>query len=432
MDTEKAKGVARTLLRQLENVHSERRDKLYKFAVRCETAAAISNMIRLARGLPGIVLQHDQLDANPNLLNVLNGTIELDTGTFRPHNPDDLCTLIAPVHYQPDAQAPLWHTCLEHWQPNPDIRNYLQLEAGAATTGQPTETCSVHYGPGGNGKSRYIGALAAVLGEYSVELHESLLMVTKHEQHATVIATLFRARLALASETPAGGRINESVIKRLTGGDRLRARRMREDEWAFWPTHTVIMATNHLPHVSGRDEGIWRRIRLIPWQVSIPRQDQAPRLADKLRAEASGILNWLLAGAQRFLADGLNNIPDAVTAATDNYRESEDVISRFAAERLTLGVGRITTEELRKEVVAWCTENGLPDIKQPDLAAYLTERGHEAKQGRVGGKKKTVWHGVSAADSTLLSSDDAQVSQSRPPPSVSRYSAPLTRGDRSE
>jgi putative DNA primase/helicase len=244
-------------------------------------------MVRLARGAPGILVEHEQLDAQPYLLNCLNGTVDLRNGTLQAHDPGDLLTLQCPVAYDPDAQAPLWEACIERWQPDLTVRDYVQLRAGAGATGHPTETVDVDYGSGGNGKSKFWGAIQHVLGPYTVVPHKSLLVAQRHEQHATVVANLFRKRLAVASETKAADVLDDEQVKNLTGGDRLSGRRMREDPWEFQPTHTLVMFSNHKPSVRGRDEGIWRRLRLVPWEVTIPEDERDPNLSAKLAAEAS-------------------------------------------------------------------------------------------------------------------------------------------------
>ena len=192
-------------------------------------------------------MKHEELDANPYILNCANGTVDLRTGELRRHNPGDLCTKQSPVDYDPNATAPLWEKCLDRWQPDIDIREYLQRSIGAGACGLQTETLDIHHGNGGNGKSKFIGPSSAALGDYTVEPHKSLLVNSRHEQHATTVTSLFRARLAVAHETSQRDSLNEAQVKNLTGNDRLRARRMREDEWSFDPSHTLIMVTNNLP-----------------------------------------------------------------------------------------------------------------------------------------------------------------------------------------
>jgi putative DNA primase/helicase len=303
--TEHAKQVARRLFHVAADLARDERRAVLRFAAKCETAASIANMLRLARGVPGVLVDHHDLDADPWLLNVQNGTIELRTGALRDHDPDDLLTMQAPVIYDPAATAPLWTACLETWQPDPDVRGFLQRAIGSAVTGHPVEHLFANVGTGANGKSKCFATVSAVLGPFAVIPHKSLIVASKHEGHPTHVASLFRARMLVAPETSQDDRLDEEMVKNLTGGDQLRARRMREDEWTFAPTHTTFMHTNHRPRIRGVDEGIWRRLRLIPWSVTIPLGERDEHLADKLLMERSGILNWIVAGALAWQERGL-------------------------------------------------------------------------------------------------------------------------------
>jgi putative DNA primase/helicase len=382
LTTEMAKRVARALLRLATTISDkEERQKVWAWAVRSESSGAIANMIHLARGVDGILTEHEDLDADPCLLNVRNGTIDLRTGELRPHDPDDLLTMQCPVAYDTDATAPLWKACLERWQPDADVRRYLQIRTGAGTTGIPTETVDIDVGPGGNGKSVFHGGAKHVLGDYATEPHKSLLVAQRHEQHATVVATMFRVRYAVASETSAGDRLDEASIKNLTGRDRMRARRMREDEWSFDPSHTLVVFSNHRPRITGTDHGIWRRVRFVPWETTITEPDRD--LPAKLRDEASGILRWLVDGARQFLADEWK-VPSAVTVATDQYRADEDTVARFIGECCRLGPGWYTyADQLRQRYEAWCRDEDVAPRAAQAVAEELKRRGvHRAPTGR--------------------------------------------------
>jgi P4 family phage/plasmid primase-like protien len=404
--TEIAKQVAKGLFELAAKTAHNNPDEakpIWEWALKSCASGAITAMIRLARGAPGIIVQHEQLDADPWLLNVTNGSIDLRTGKLRPHNPTDLCTMQAPVTYDPNATAPLWQECLQRWQPDNTILNYLQVRAGASAAGIPTETVDIDYGCGGNGKSKFHGAIQHVLGPYATVPHKSLLVAARFEQHPTVIADLFRKRLAVASETQAAEALNDEAVKNLTGGDRLKGRRMREDPWEFWPTHTLIMFSNHKPAVHGRDEGIWRRLRLVPWQVTIPDNERDEDLARKLQAEAPGILRWIVDGGVRFKAEGLHP-PPAVRNATNQYRADEDTIGRFIAEALdidTTETGLRTTWcyscDIKAELDDWCAEQCIEEPpRMNEIAATLRQQGCEdGGRKKVHGKRSTIWHGVS-------------------------------------
>jgi P4 family phage/plasmid primase-like protien len=395
--TKMSKGVARGLFKLLPKAkNTDERERIWNWAIKSESAGAIAAMIRLARG--DVLVEHEDLDANPYLLNVRNGTIDLRTGQLRPADPTDLCTLQCPVAYKPNTRAPLWETCVERWQPDPEVRQYVQIRAGAGATGKPTETVDVDYGSGGNGKSKFWGAIQHVLGPYATIPHKSLLVSQRHEQHSTVVVDLFRVRLAVASETKATDSLEDESVKNLTGGDRLKGRRMREDPWEFAPTHTLVMFSNHRPTVRGRDEGIWRRLRLVPWEVTIPEDERDDHLATKLEAEAEGILRWVVDGARQFITSGLTP-PDAVRAATDRYRADEDVIGRFIHDVLRIGDGWAYSSDIKDELDAWCAEQDIDPPRMNEITEQLRNLGcRDGGRRKIGGKRSTIWHGARIAE----------------------------------
>lgn len=393
--TEEAKSVAREMFRTAVRLAPYDREPMLKWARRSETAAAIAAMVRLARGIPGVLVDHQQLDQQPWLLNVANGVVDLRTGELGPHSPEHLLTIQTPVRFDPDAQAPVWEACLERWQPDPDMRGFLQRVVGSAATGHPVEHLFVNTGAGGNGKSKFYGAVMRVLGPYAIVPDKSLFVLTRHEPHPTVRAELFGARMLLAPETEAGDRLAEAQIKELTGGDRMTGRRMREDPWEFWPTWSAFLHTNHRPAVRGTDEGVWRRIRLIPWDVTIPAAERDAALADKLAAEASGILNWIVAGALEWAARGLDE-PAQVQEATDSYRSDSDMTARFIREAdLELDLaGEIPSADLTLAHEKWCDDSGLRHNEQWQLTSDgLKKLGASPARTRAKGR---FWKGIRA------------------------------------
>jgi putative DNA primase/helicase len=386
--TELAKSVAEELL-----AHCVTRDQ-FDWGMHSENRSAIRSMLDLARGVDGVLIEHEVLDADPFLLNVANGTVDLSTGELRPHDPADLLTLQSSVAFDPDAEAPLWEECLRTWQPDQDVRRYLQIRAGACATGQPTETLDIDYAGGANGKSKFHATIQFVLGPYAVVPHKSLLVAEKHEQHATVFASLFRCRMAVTSETKSADAIDEEKVKSLTGGDRIGACRMREDEWWFDPTHTLIIHTNYKPRIRGTDEAIWRRVRLVPWLVTIPEEDRDPNLQTKLRAEAPGILRWIVEGARIFLADGWD-VPLSVSVATSEYHSGEDVVGRFIHDTLIVGegAGALFFDEIQLLADAWRQREGLDYNFRPRSLAEALQRTGAENLGRVTmqGVKRTKW-----------------------------------------
>jgi putative DNA primase/helicase len=375
--TEIAKQVPRRMLQLAVTLNGRERDDLWQWAKRSEAASRLAAMVRLARGINGVETNYNDLDADPYLLNAPNGTIDLRTGQLLEHNPEHLLTLQTPALYAPEAGAPAWDACVQRWQPDPDRRDYLQRAVGSGVTGQPVDKFFVNVGDGGNGKSQFFGAIAAALGDYHVIPHKSLLIAQRHDQHDTVKADLFRTRIAVAAETDQGARLDESKIKDLTGGDLLAARRMYENPWKFAPTWTLFLHTNHRPQVRDLSEGIWRRLRLIRWTVTIPERERDPKLAGRLAAEASGILNWLVAGSLAWQERGLAE-PAAIATDTDAWRLAEDSIGRWLAERAVIGPAfHASSVALRESYGRWCDRNGERAGTAKALGAELERRGFQ-------------------------------------------------------
>jgi putative DNA primase/helicase len=275
----------------------EARKALAKHAMRSEAENRIQAMISLAKSEVPVMPQ--DLDASAWLFNTKNGTIDLRTGELRPHRREDLITKIAPVDYAPGAFAPLWTATLERVLPSPELRGFFKKLCGYALSGDSSEhLLPVLYGTGANGKSTVLNTLLAIAGDYGMQAAPDLL-VAKKGGHPTELADLFGMRLVASIEVEDGRKLAEGLVKQLTGGDRVKARRMRENFWEFEPTHTVFMAVNHKPIVKGTDLGIWRRIRLIPFTETIAPADQDKQLPEKLRAELPGVLAWAVEGCWR-------------------------------------------------------------------------------------------------------------------------------------
>lgn len=401
---ELAKDVGRALKEEAAACRDETRAKqLFKFAWRSLNSHGVSGMVDLARGVEGVPLDHERLDTDGWLLGVENGVVDLRTGTLRPASGADLITLRAPVVYDPHAIAPRWMQAMEEWFPDPELRAYVKRVAGSALVGgQRDHALIIHYGDGRNGKGTFTRAIQHVLGPYFVVIHLSLLVQTRHAEHDTVKAELFRRRLAVASETERRVKLNESSVKNLTGGDRITARRMREDPWEFDPTHSLWLQTNHLPEISGRDTGIWSRIRVVKWEATFTGAKQDRDLDATLRAEAPGILRWLVEGCREWQEHGLAE-PEAVVRETLAYRQKEDVLTRFAADvglefRTDL---EIQAGELQELLTDWAQEEGVRPPTQ-DVGGWLRENGATKAQRRVRvdgqTKRRKFWVGVGIDD----------------------------------
>jgi putative DNA primase/helicase len=299
---------------------------VFKWAAKSQERRSIENMLAMARSEDGIAVDASALDADQWVLNVRNGTLDLRTGQLRPHDPADLITKIAPVAFDAAAACPLWTSILERVVPDTDTRAFLKRAVGYALTGDVGEHCLFFlHGTGRNGKSTFVNTLQSLLGDYAREGAPSLLLSKRNESHPTEVAALFGSRFVSCQEVEQGRTWAESTIKSLTGGDRITARRMREDFWEFAPTHKFFVCGNHRPRVRGGDEGIWSRMRLVPFEQFIRESERDPNLPAKLAAELPGILNWAIAGCLEWQKAGLQQ-PSAVATATAGYREAEDVV----------------------------------------------------------------------------------------------------------
>jgi putative DNA primase/helicase len=321
---------------------------------------------------------------------VENGTIDLHTGELHPHKREDLITKLAPVEYDAEAVAPNFEAFLEQVLPSEELRRFVQRAIGYSLTGDVSEQVLLFmYGAGANGKSTLINAVLSMLGDYGMQAAPELL-TAKQGTHPTELADLQGARLAASVEVEDGRRLAESLVKQLTGGDRIKARFMRQDFFEFEPTHKVILAANHKPTIRGTDHAIWRRIKLIPFEVTIPKAKQDPRLFAKLRGELPGILAWAVRGCLEWQRDGLGE-PEEVRKATEAYRAEMDVLAAYIDERCWLGANaEAQAKPLFDDYRSWCDANGERSESQRRFATRLAERGLEKE--KVGGVVK--WYGI--------------------------------------
>jgi putative DNA primase/helicase len=382
-----AKKTARGILDEAKQARTEeQRDELLSFARRSESASRLQAMVSLARSEEGVAIATDHLDSDPWLFNVQNGTIDLRTGELSPHRREALITKIAGATYDPNAEAPLWHAFLGRvLGGNAELISFVQRFAGYSLTGDVREQVLVFaHGPGANGKSTMIGVLLAVLKDYGRTAAPDLLLAKSLPSHPTEQADLLGLRLVVCSEVEDGRRWSEVTVKQLTGGDRITARKMREDFFTFPPTHKLIVAANHKPTVKGTDHAIWRRMRLIPFDVVIPESEKDPQLLEKLRAELPGILRWAVDGCLAWQRDGLG-CPPAVANATQRYRDEQDVIGRFLEDCCVIAPhATVRSSGLYAAFSRWAHQNGERDQTQTRFATAIAERGYAKEKDRVG------------------------------------------------
>jgi putative DNA primase/helicase len=341
-----------------------------------ESRARLDAMIHLARPAESIQVAVADLDRDPYLLNCLNGTIDLRTGRLRGHRREDLITALCPVEYDPHATCPLWDATLDKVFAGDDqLITYWDRLAGLALTGVTDDhVLPILWGGGSNGKSTLVKTLINLLGpDFALAAPPGLLLRRHGEPHPTERAALFGKRLVVEMETDAGVALNEGLIKMLTGSDAITARRMREDFWSFSPTHKLMLCTNHKPRVVGTDHAIWRRLRLIPFIITIPDDEAIPDMPLRLVAEYPGILARCVRGSLDWQEHGLGDC-DAVQSATRDYRTSEDILRAFLQEQCLEGPSlRIKAGDLYGRFRGWCLDAGESPKSQREFGEAMTE-----------------------------------------------------------
>lgn len=394
----RAKKTVRAMYAEAEKISDDKdRENFIKSVLKSESKERLTAMIALAASESGIPVLPSELDNDPWLLNVKNGTIDLRTGELRPHKREDMLTKIAPIVYDPGAECPRWKQFLsEIMDGNQNLVNFLQRAAGLSLTGDTSEhVLFILYGTGRNGKSTFLNTLLEALGDYGMTAAPDLLMAKQGDRHPTELADLFGKRMVVSMETGEGRRLAEALIKQLTGGDRIKARRMREDFWEFDPTHKLWLATNHKPRVRGTDVAIWSRLKLIPFNVSFAgREDK--RLKEVLLTELPGILAWAVQGCLAWQQEGLG-VPDEVAAATEMYKQEQDVLAAFLSDCCIINpLAKAAAKDLYQAYGSWCEETGEKPISQKSFGLQLAEHGFNNQKSTHG---RVFWFGIGLRDS---------------------------------
>ena len=347
------------------------------WAKTCQGRARLESMVKLAESELPIATKTDDFNLKPWALNVQNGTVDLRTGKLQPHERGDLLTALAPVDYEPGALCPTWDKFLHRiMDGDTEMVDFLRRAIGYSLTGDVSEQkLFFPHGGGSNGKSTFITTLLSLLGQdYAAQAAPELLVVGK-DRHPTEVADLYGKRLVASIEVEDGRRLAEGLVKQLTGGDKIKARLMRQDFFQFDPTHKMWLVANHKPVVKGTDYAIWRRILLIPFDVTITDEEKDPQLPAKLLAEGPGILAWAVRGCLEWQRQGLG-VPDSVKRATAAYRGDSDTLALFLAEcTVHVNTARTKASHLYARYEKWCKDNGEAPIGGTPFGRALTERG---------------------------------------------------------
>lgn len=373
-----AKATARTIW---ERAFGD--EEATKWAIKSQSEPRLRAMLELASTEPGIAQIAADFDRNPLLLACPNGTVDLRTGLLRPHDTADLISLGTDVVYDPDAACGRWERFLhEVFDGNVDLIGYVQRAIGYMLTGETREhVVFIFHGAGCNGKSTLIEIVKLVLGSFAdTAPFETFTRARADGGARNDIARLHRSRLVIGSESAAGHRLDEATVKHLSGGDTVAARFLYGEFFEFKPQFKIVLVSNHKPHVDGNDDAIWRRICLVPFEVSFEgREDR--QLRATLEAELSGILAWAVRGCLYWQREGLGQA-DAITEASREYRRDEDALGAFLEERCAL-VGSVATSELREAYERFSAEVGVKPLAANALGRELRKRGIKPVSGRT-------------------------------------------------
>ena len=319
----------------------------------------------------------DQLDTHRLLLCTPNGIVNLKTGELQPHDCKKFITKITNCEYTDKIDHPLWDLFLDDtFGGDRDLIRYIQKSVGYSLTGSTQEQCAFFcYGTGRNGKSTFLETISDALGDYATNIQPETIMVKPGTTGPTSdIARLKSARFVNSAEPNEGVRLNEGLVKQLTGGDKVTASRKYENEFEFYPEFKLWMSTNHKPVIRGTDVGIWRRICLIPFTVCIPKEKVDKNLKYKLHQELPGILKWAVDGCLLWQREGLEQ-PQAVKQATAEYRSEMDVISAFLSECCIIGgAGTERAKSLFQAYAKWAKENNEYEMKSTKFGIELGKR----------------------------------------------------------
>jgi putative DNA primase/helicase len=385
---ELAKTAAREIHSEAAGVQSQDLQTIItKWAIATQKLERLKAMLKLAESIPELITELKELDKDRMLLGVANGVLDLRTGKLRAADPQDYMTRQAPVTFDAAAECPTFKSFLSSITAGrQDLMDYIRRIIGYGLTGETTEQCLFFfYGSGANGKSTLLNVIKELLGsDYCKQTPSETLMARAKGGGATSdVARLDGVRIALSNEVEEGSRLGESTVKQLTGSDPVAARFLYKEYFEFVPQFKVIIAGNHHPVIRGDDTGIWRRLQLVPFEVTIPLEERDQALPEKLRGELSGILNFAVEGCRNWQSSGLQP-PQAVVAAVSEYKSEMDVLGQWIEENCAVSpAATISASIAYDDYRNWAIRNGFQIMNSNTFGRRLGKR-HEKKKTRSG------------------------------------------------
>ncbi|MCH8837044.1 MAG: DNA primase, partial [Candidatus Marinimicrobia bacterium] len=382
---------AQAIFREALTLDNEKREKSFKWAMLSESAPRLNAMIGEAE--PMLAIDIADFDCDPSLVNFKNGTMEKN-GTLRKHRREDYLMAIANVDYDPHRTCLNWLGFLDHAMGgNEDLVAFLQRAVGYSLTGHIDERCMfVPYGSGRNGKTTFVETIAKMMGDYAGGLRSETLMLKRWDTIPSDIAALKGKRFVTVAEAGEHARLDESLVKQITGGDTIKARFMYAELFEFQPECKLWLSTNHKPAIRGPDPAIWDRIRLVPFSVRIADPKPRREVDAMFKAEMAGIMAWAVQGMLQWYEGGLAE-PDGVIAATAQYQSESDAVGAFIAECCELGIDfKESSGDLFAAYRYWAEREGERSISHQMFGRKLAER-DVLTLNREGGKRR-YWTGI--------------------------------------
>lgn len=341
----------------------------------------------ISQALPRLQMPFESWNARSDLFNLPGGTLDLSSlePRLRSHRREDYITRLGACDFVPDAPAPRFRAFIEHMLPDPDIRGFVQRACGSCLVDSASDQVMiVFHGGGANGKSTFLDVICDVLGDYAMSVSVNSFLANDRASGSApqpdLVRFAHRPRLVRTSEPQPGARLNESVIKEVTGGEPMVVRDLHEKPIEIRINFKIFFSCNNRPSIRGGDDGIWRRIRLVPWAVQIPEGDRDPHLKEKLLEERDGIFAWLLEGWADWRERGGLDAPAAVLEAGAEYRAESDAVGRFLSDSCERGEGReVAYSLLYDSYCEWATADGADPVSKALLSRRLSDRGFGRK-----------------------------------------------------
>ena len=365
------------------------REKWMKFPFRQQTERGLRSIITLAGAERTARIELSQLDADPGLLGCPNGTLDLRTGNLRPARREDFITKLTAVPFEPSAACPKFLQFLK-WAMRGDEETiaYLQKFIGYALTGDVSEELlAVFVGDGANGKSTLLMTLLDLMGDYGGKARSELLVSMQGRDGAASpdVAALVGKRFVAVSETDDGCLLSEAVIKTVVSNELIAARRLQHAPFYFHPSHKIVLATNHRPRVRGTDNGIWRRLALVPFDATMDDENKVANFREKvLRPELQGIFAWAVQGCLRWQREGLKT-SERIREAVSTYRTDMDTVGQWLDERTTPDAAAVVPlAHLYGDYETWARLERLPALGTRRFGLELERHGFPASRGQKG------------------------------------------------